>query len=512
MRIMKNRLAYIGLILAILVAIPALIFTVIEISSLKENERMIESIYNRQLDAILFSVNSFSEATVNNWRDDIESRLKNTSSSSDDFRNILSRNNIISNIAAFKNDSVNFSTSGTNDFENEINRIKQSHPDMLDKLLNYYSTGYNKIEALNSSHVSSRINLIFVVETSVKEKYFALMQIDANKFVRQILAPKLQEIGGKDLLLGIKHEQIIIYSTGNSLQEKNYRTKEMWLLPAYNLVIAPSGKTIEEFAAEKAETNLLIILSVSVILLLTAFLLFRLIKKELEIAKMRSDFVSNVSHELRTPLALIGMFAETLEMGRIQNEEKKKEYYSVISKETHRLSAIVNGILNFAKMDAGKRKFNFAELSMQKLIAEIVNNYSYHFAQKGFNVVSNIENEELLIRGDAEALSEAIINLIDNAIKYSGNKKQIDISAFKKENKIVLTIKDYGIGIASAEQKKIFEKFYRSGSHLAHNTKGTGIGLSIVKQIIEAHDGSIALESEMEKGSAFTIKLIALQK
>lgn len=512
MRIMKNRLAYIGLILAILVAIPALIFTVIEISSLKENERMIESIYNRQLDAILFSVNSFSEATVNNWRDDIESEMKNTPSSFENFRNILSVNKIISNIAVLNIGSVNFSTSGKNDFENEMKLIAESHSEMLNKLLNYYSTGYRKIEAQNSSQDSSLINLIFVIETSLKEKYFALIQIDANKFVQQILAPKLQEIGGKNLLLGIKHEQSIIYSTGNSLYEKKYRTKAMWILPAYNLVIAPAGKTIEELASEKVETNLLIILAVSIILLLTAFLLFRLIKKELEVAKMRSDFVSNVSHELRTPLALISMFAETLEMGRIPNDEKKKEYYSVISREAHRLSAIVNNILNFAKMEAGKRKFNFTELSMRKLISEILNNYSYHFAQKGFKVVSNIENDDLSIRGDSEALSEAIINLIDNSIKYSGNKKQIDISAFKKEDEIYLTIKDYGIGIPSAEQKKVFEKFYRSGSRLVHNTKGTGIGLSIVKQIIEAHDGNITLESEIEKGSAFTIKLTTLQK
>lgn len=504
---MKNKLSYIGFILVILVTIPALIFSVIEFSSLKENEKMIESIYNRQLDAILYSVNTFSESAVSDWQKEVENEVKNISPTGRDFNKIIKRyNNIITGIAATDKNYLIQNFSGSKDFENEIKFLLKNNSKLFEKLIEYYSNNYFKIETFKSSVDTNSIVMVFVTLSAMGEFNFIFIDVEVSKFIRQLLAPKLQEIGGMDLLIGIKEKDIIIYSTDNSLASKNYRLKKMWLLPEYDLIIAPSGKTIEELAAENAETNLLIILSVSVLLLFTAFLLFRLIKKELEIAKMRSDFVSNVSHELRTPLALISMFAETLELGRIPNEEKKKEYYSIISKETHRLSTIVNSILNFSKMEAGKRKYNFSEMSLKNLLDEIINNYSYHFEQKGFSIETNIDRDDMVIKGDKEALSEAIINLIDNAIKYSGESKKIILSAFDKNGDVIFSIKDFGIGISPKEQKKIFEKFYRSGSHLIHNTKGTGIGLSIVKQIIDAHGGEILVESQVDRGSTFTIK------
>lgn len=145
-------------------------------------------------------------------------------------------------------------------------------------------------------------------------------------------------------------------------------------------------------------------------------------------------------------------------------------------------------------------------MSLKNLLDEIINNYSYHFEQKGFSIETNIDRDDMVIKGDKEALSEAIINLIDNAIKYSGESKKIILSAFDKNGDVIFSIKDFGIGISPKEQKKIFEKFYRSGSHLIHNTKGTGIGLSIVKQIIDAHGGEILVESQVDRGSTFTIK------
>ena len=138
------------------------------------------------------------------------------------------------------------------------------------------------------------------------------------------------------------------------------------------------GQSIQDLVKERALNNLVLIGILLLVLITSVIFVYRSVKKELEFAQAKADFVSNVSHELRTPLALISMFAETLEMDRVKTEEKKKEYYSIISHESNRLGKIVNTILNFSKMEAGKRKFIFAEEDLNEVIIQVYQNYSYH--------------------------------------------------------------------------------------------------------------------------------------
>ena len=221
---------------------------------------------------------------------------------------------------------------------------------------------------------------------------------------------------------------------------------------------------------------------------------------------MKSDFVSNVSHELRTPLSMIRMFAETLEMGRVRTEEKKQEYYSIIRQETSRLSRIVSSILNFSKIEAGKRNYNFVETFLNDIVESVFTSYKTHLEQNGFKTVITKDETIPVQKLDEEAVSEAVVNLLDNAVKYSKDKKEISVrTGFDKDFSFV-EIQDYGIGIPKEDQKKIYEKFFRVSSGLVHNVKGTGLGLSIVKHVIDAHKGKIELKSEPGEGSTFRLK------
>ncbi|MEB2354396.1 MAG: HAMP domain-containing sensor histidine kinase, partial [Ignavibacteriales bacterium] len=261
----------------------------------------------------------------------------------------------------------------------------------------------------------------------------------------------------------------------------------------------------QDLVQERAEDSFILIGILFIVLIAAVWFVYSAVNKELELAKAKADFVSNVSHELRTPLSLISMFAETLEMDRVKTEEKKKEYYSIISRESNRLGKIVNSILNFSKMEAGKRKFNFAEEDLNEIVIQIYQNYSYHLYNKGFDFEYEPGINIPKVMADREAVSEAVVNLIDNSVKYSTENKFIKITIGSEDRFVFIEISDKGIGISEKDQGKVFDKFYRVTSGLIHTTKGTGLGLTLVKQIMDAHKGRIILKSKSGEGSSFKL-------
>jgi len=200
------------------------------------------------------------------------------------------------------------------------------------------------------------------------------------------------------------------------------------------------------------------------------------------------------------------MYSETLEMDRIPTEEKKKEYYKVINTEANRLSRMVNNILNFNKIESGRRNYHFVKCDLNEEIESLIFNYKQHLDKNGFEI--NFTKVESLpeVSVDREAVSEAIINLIDNAVKYSADVKKIEIGTVIEGNMLGVKVKDFGVGIDRKDQELVFDKFFRvTTGDLAHKAKGSGIGLSIVKHIVDAHQGKIDLESTIGKGSCFTL-------
>ncbi len=246
---------------------------------------------------------------------------------------------------------------------------------------------------------------------------------------------------------------------------------------------------------------------VLLVLLFGMALTIRATDREARLAQAKSNFVANVSHELKTPLALLSLFSEILELGRVNNEEKRTEYYRIIRHESLRLNKVIDNILDFSKIEAGRKTYNFADGDIAEVIENVLTSYRYQIVNSGFDVQTNIQTSLPPVLIDRDAMAQAISNLVDNAIKYSGEVKQLSIKTETLGSDLSIEIADRGIGIPRAEQAKVFEKFYRVGNGLVHDVKGSGLGLSLVKHIIEAHKGTISVESDVGKGSRFTILL-----
>lgn len=237
------------------------------------------------------------------------------------------------------------------------------------------------------------------------------------------------------------------------------------------------------------------------------YLVYSNVRREMRLSRLKSDFVANVSHELKTPLALIRLFAETLEMGRVPNEERARQYYRVISKESQRLTQLINNILDFSRIEAGRKEYTFQQTDLKKVVDDVVEAYRFQIEQQGFELEVEVSDDLPAVDADQEALSQALINLVNNAIKYSRDRKWLRIGARRDGDRVLLSVSDHGIGILRAEQKRIFEKFYRAEDSLVHETKGSGLGLSLVRHIMEAHGGEASVESTPGRGSAFTLSL-----
>ncbi len=245
----------------------------------------------------------------------------------------------------------------------------------------------------------------------------------------------------------------------------------------------------------------------SVMIIAGLFLTKHMVSKEMAVAKLKSDFVSNVSHELRTPLALIRLYAETLELGRITTKEKKQQYYRIIRKESERLTALINNILDFSRIEAGRKEYEFRETDIADLVRNTLDSYRYQIEQQGFAFEESIDATVPKVRVDREAIARALVNLVNNALKYSADQKFLGVKLYRENGAVKLEVADKGIGIARRDQTKIFEKFYRAGDPLVHNTKGSGLGLSLVRHITEAHGGDIVVESTPGVGSKFILSL-----
>jgi signal transduction histidine kinase len=251
-----------------------------------------------------------------------------------------------------------------------------------------------------------------------------------------------------------------------------------------------------------------LILGILSVMIIGGLLLTRhVVNKEMALARLKSDFVSNVSHELRTPLALIRLYAETLELGRITTKEKKQQYYRIIRKESERLTALINNILDFSRIEAGRKEYEFRETDIAELVRNTLDSYRYQIEQQGFAFEESIDTDLPPVRVDREAIARALVNLVNNALKYSAEEKFLGVKLYRENGLLKLEVADRGIGIARRDQTRIFEKFYRTGDPLVHNTKGSGLGLSLVRHISQAHGGEIAVESTPGKGSKFVLSL-----
>ena len=236
-----------------------------------------------------------------------------------------------------------------------------------------------------------------------------------------------------------------------------------------------------------------------------AYLLWRDVRREVRLAEMRSSFVSAVSHELKTPLTAIRMFAETLRMGRPVDARTQEEYLDTIVNESERLTRLLNNVLDFSKIEQGTKSYRRTPQSLAEIVRFAARAMKYSFEQQRFVLRTDIEENVPPALVDRDAIEQAILNLLANAMKYSGDSRDIDLRLRSEDGTAVIEVTDQGIGIEPAEQGRIFERFYRVPSPDNARIPGTGLGLTLVQHIAEAHDGHVTVRSEPGKGSTFSL-------
>jgi signal transduction histidine kinase len=279
-------------------------------------------------------------------------------------------------------------------------------------------------------------------------------------------------------------------------------------LPAWRVALyQPAGLSPRDMV--RRQTTIFMAAFALLLLVIAAGLVatYRLVRRESEIARLKSDFVANVSHDLKTPLALIRMFAETLEMDRVPDERRRREYYGVLTRESERLSRLIDNVLDFSRIESGRQRYDIAPGPVEPIVHEVVESFRHPLQQQGFTVEVALEPDLPDVPLDPDAMKQALANLVDNAMKYSADRRRLRVSARREADGIALEVADEGIGIPLSERERIFEKFYRVGRSETQGRRGSGVGLALVKHIVEAHRGRVTVDSRPGEGSRFTLHL-----
>jgi signal transduction histidine kinase len=249
----------------------------------------------------------------------------------------------------------------------------------------------------------------------------------------------------------------------------------------------------------------ILIAFLALVLPLGLFTFFRGLRREMALSRMKTEFVANVSHELKTPLALIRLFGETLLLERVEDQGQRKRYYETIVRESERLTHLISNVLNFASIEAGKKSYELSPSDLGEIIRVTYERYRPHLEEKGFSHSLEVERGLPNVRADADAVSQAVINLLENSVKYSAENRQLSLKVSRDEGGVAIAVADRGVGISPEDQKRIWEGYYRTKEARALGSRGSGLGLSLVKHILSAHGGQVKLASQPGQGSVFTL-------
>ena len=223
----------------------------------------------------------------------------------------------------------------------------------------------------------------------------------------------------------------VVYENAATKSSENFEVTRFLSAPSFEgvkLELRYRDRSIEQEVRRLALAKTALIGFIDVMLLAGLWLVFANVRRELRLSRMKSDFVANVSHELKTPLALIRLFAETLELGRVPSEEKARQYHRIINKESRRLTQLINNILDFSRIEAGRKEYRFGPGDVGAVVREVIDAYRFPIEQQGFELVVDVPDELPEMPIDPEALSQALINLVNNAIKYSPDEKRIEVA------------------------------------------------------------------------------------
>jgi signal transduction histidine kinase len=250
-------------------------------------------------------------------------------------------------------------------------------------------------------------------------------------------------------------------------------------------------------------------------ILIGGTLVLRTLRAEVVLSRQKTTFVANVSHELKTPLTSIRMFAEMLLEGRQRSENKKQEYLSLMVSESERLTRLINNVLDFSRMEQGRKHYSMERLDLSALCTELLESQRPRYERSGFRLELRTRYSEdnvtgqVWVQADPEALKQSLLNLLSNAEKYSGNQKVIEVQIHRVESWVFVEVMDRGKGVSHSQAKRIFEEFYRGDDSLTAKVRGSGLGLSITRRILRDHGGDVLYLPREGGGSIFRIQLPA---
>jgi signal transduction histidine kinase len=347
--------------------------------------------------------------------------------------------------------------------------------------------------------------------------------IDHNYF-RSTLLPELlrkaasTEFAGdefSDLALAVYDDTGTIVTATQPLKETRAEMKIpfAFAFPRWHIGARSQGLTTDEVGRRYLLTNLSLTLVMTGLIIGGLVFALRAASRAMKLSQMKTDFVSNVSHELRTPLSSIRVFGELQRLGHVKDPARVRDYGEFIETESRRLTQLINNILDFSRIESGQKNYNFIEADVCEIVLDTLKTFSIRLQQDGFAL--RVEGPETPLRPamvDPDAIAQVVVNLLDNAVKYSGSAREIVLRFGQKGDQIAISVIDHGIGIPAAEREKIFERFHRVGTGLIHDVKGSGLGLSLVKHIVEAHGGRVMVSSEIGRGSTFAVYLPATRQ
>jgi signal transduction histidine kinase len=338
-----------------------------------------------------------------------------------------------------------------------------------------------------------------------------------DRFFETVLLPEaidkaLPEPGAADGLIACVRDgqgrQVLPAGAACNPADDRARRHPSFVFTDWKISVQGSVASPEHWARANFVYNMTLSAVLAAAVLIGIVLTLRTALRESKLSAMKNEFVSNVSHELRTPLASIRVFGELMRRGKVTDRDKVREYGAYIESESRRLTQLINNILDFSRIESGAKVYQMEPASIEGVIAGALSSFDVRLRNSGISLsYQGPEGELPDMPMDASAIDRAVANLVDNAIKYSNGGEQIEVRLSADNGEVAIAVTDHGIGIPKDEQERIFERFHRVSTGLVHDVRGSGLGLSLVHHIVDAHGGRVTVDSRPGEGSTFTIHL-----
>lgn len=373
------------------------------------------------------------------------------------------------------------------------------------------------MDGMFARFVQNKLRLMVWHRTSAQPGYVFGAQLDLNRVVES-LRPLIQSERAlqDDICLALLDDNARPVALSRNAFQASWKRPFVatevgealphWEIAAY--LVDPARLTQ---AAHTARLTLGLLVALLVFAIgVGSWLVVRSLNAELKLARQKTDFVSNVSHELKTPLTSIRMFSELLAEGRVSDHVKQRSYLNIITAEAARLTRLINNVLDFSRMERGEKKYNFQPCDLTEIVRGTAETFRPHLEAGGIKFAVELPDVNISIKGDADALSQVLVNLLSNAEKYSNGGKEISMLLIQRQTPLPhaeIRVMDRGTGVPRGCEEKIFEKFYRAHDSLSNGIQGSGLGLTIARQIARAHGGDIVCEPREGGGSCFILRL-----